>query len=108
MLVSWQALPVTPISSQAWPFAVRRAEPASGSLAADDGAILALMPGRVIAVVFELGSCVPKGDGLLVLDAMKMEQALLAPFNGNVAELKVREGAQVSEGNMLNRIEGIA
>jgi 3-methylcrotonyl-CoA carboxylase alpha subunit len=41
---------------------------------------------------------------MLVLEAMKMEQALLAPFDGVVADLKVSEGAQVPEGTLLARI----
>ena len=45
-----------------------------------------------------------KGRKLLVLEAMKMEQALLAPFDGLVAELKAVVGAQVSEGALLARI----
>jgi biotin carboxyl carrier protein len=40
-----------------------------------------------------------------VLEAMKMEQALIAPFDGIVAELKAVAGAQVSEGVVLVRIE---
>ena len=40
------------------------------------------MPGRVIAVDVAQGQAVAKGQRLLVLEAMKMEQALLAPFDG--------------------------
>ena len=91
---------------EAWPFSQRRADHAAGGAAAGDGAILAPMPGRVIAVVVEQGATVSKGQRLVVLEAMKMEQAMLAPFDGTVAELKVVEGAQVSEGALLVRIEG--
>jgi 3-methylcrotonyl-CoA carboxylase alpha subunit len=48
---------------------------------------------------------VTKGQKLLVLEAMKMEQAMLAPFDGIVAELKASVGGQVSEGAMLARVE---
>jgi 3-methylcrotonyl-CoA carboxylase alpha subunit len=41
----------------------------------------------------------------VVLEAMKMEMALVAPFDGTVAELRAREGAQVAEGVLLVRIE---
>ncbi len=75
---------------------------------ASDGAILAPMPGRVIAVAVTEGETVAKGQRLVVIEAMKMEQALLAPFDGTVAELKASEGAQVSEGTVLVRIEAKA
>ena len=96
------------LDGEAWPFGRRRADHAAGGAAAGDGAILAPMPGRVIAVAIEQGATVSKGQRLIVLEAMKMEQAMLAPFDGIVAELKVVEGAQVSEGTLLVRIEGVA
>ncbi len=92
------------LDGEAWPFGPRRADHIAGA-GEGDGAILAPMPGRVIAVLVEAGQAVTKGQRMLVLEAMKMEQALLAPFDGIVAELKVTEGAQVSEGTMLVRID---
>ncbi|TCQ09530.1 biotin carboxylase N-terminal domain-containing protein [Sphingomonas sp. PP-CC-3A-396] len=92
------------LDGEAWPFGPRRADHIAGA-GEGDGAILAPMPGRVIAVLVEDGQAVTKGQRMLVLEAMKMEQALLAPFDGVVAELKVTEGAQVSESTMLARID---
>jgi 3-methylcrotonyl-CoA carboxylase alpha subunit len=92
------------LDGEAWPFGPRRADHIAGA-GEGDGAILAPMPGRVIAVLVEAGQAVAKGQRMLVLEAMKMEQALLAPFDGVVAALKVSEGAQVAEGTMLARIE---
>jgi len=88
---------------EAWPFGARRADHLGGA-SEGDGALLAPMPGRVIAVLVAQGQRVARGERLLVLEAMKMEQALLAPFDGVVAELKVVEGAQVTEGMLLARI----
>jgi 3-methylcrotonyl-CoA carboxylase alpha subunit len=48
---------------------------------------------------------VEKGAPLVTLEAMKMEHALKAPFDGRVAELKVAAGDQVSEGALLVRLE---
>jgi 3-methylcrotonyl-CoA carboxylase alpha subunit len=48
---------------------------------------------------------VTKGQKLVTLEAMKMEHSLTAPFDGIVAELNATEGAQVSEGALLARIE---
>jgi 3-methylcrotonyl-CoA carboxylase alpha subunit len=70
-----------------------------------DGAIGAPMPGRIVSVEVAEGASVSKGQKLIVLEAMKMEQALLAPFDGVVAELRAKQGAQVTEGTILARIE---
>jgi len=76
---------------------------ASGS--ASDGAILSPMPGKVISVDVAAGQAVTKGQKLLVLEAMKMEHALTAPFDGVVAELNADAGAQVQVETLLVRIE---
>ena len=89
---------------EAWPFAAPTAGHASGAAVAD-GTIVAPMPGKVIAVDVAAGDTVTKGQRLLVLEAMKMEQALLAPFDGKVAGLTATAGAQVAEGTLLVRIE---
>jgi len=75
---------------------------------AADGAILAPMPGRVIAVEVASGDRVTKGQKLVTLEAMKMEHGLVAPFDGTVAELVATAGAQVTEGTTLARIEAEA
>ena len=72
---------------------------------ASDGAILAPMPGKVIAVEVTAGDTVTKGQKLLVLEAMKMEHALTAPFDGRVAELTVAVGSQVQVEALLVRVE---
>jgi 3-methylcrotonyl-CoA carboxylase alpha subunit len=51
------------------------------------------------------GQSVTKGQKLLVLEAMKMEQALTAPFDGVVAMLSAVNGSQVAESVMLAKIE---
>jgi 3-methylcrotonyl-CoA carboxylase alpha subunit len=53
------------------------------------------------------GDAVTKGQRVVVIEAMKMEQALIAPFDGIVAELGPAAGAQVSEGTLLARIEPV-
>ncbi|WP_284052649.1 acetyl/propionyl/methylcrotonyl-CoA carboxylase subunit alpha [Stakelama marina] len=78
---------------------------ARGGAAAADGAILAPMPGKVIAVAVENGATVTKGQTLLTLEAMKMEHSLTAPFDGTVGELSVATGEQVTEGTVLAVVE---
>jgi 3-methylcrotonyl-CoA carboxylase alpha subunit len=78
---------------------------AAGAAAHGDGEIHAPMPGKVIAVDVAAGEAVTKGQRLLVLEAMKMEHALTAPFDGTVAELSVSEGQQVQVEALLARVE---
>ncbi|MFM2301429.1 MAG: hypothetical protein RLZZ84_1165, partial [Pseudomonadota bacterium] len=85
-------------------FAAQPPRPRAGA-AAGDGAILAPMPGKVIAVDVAAGDSVTKGQRLAVLEAMKMEHALTAPFDGTVAELAATPGAQVQVETLLIRIE---
>jgi 3-methylcrotonyl-CoA carboxylase alpha subunit len=87
-----------------WLFHRPRAKRAEDVNGATDGAILAPMPGHVVAVEVETGTTVRKGQRLFVLEAMKMEQSLFAPFDGVVTDLRVRAGARVSEGTMLGRV----
>jgi 3-methylcrotonyl-CoA carboxylase alpha subunit len=89
---------------QTWMFARWRAAAVAAGGAAD-GAILAPMPGRIIAVEVGAGDTVAKGQKLLTLEAMKMEHSLVAPFDGTVADLAATEGAQVTEGTILVRID---
>ena len=95
------------LDGEAWPVEAPRADHAGGGGGVSDGALLAPMPGKVIAVEVAQGDSVTKGQKLLVLEAMKMEQAMLAPFDGIVAELKASVGAQVSEGTVLVRVEKV-
>jgi len=69
------------------------------------GALLAPMPGKIVAVQAKAGAKVAKGAPLLVMEAMKMEHAMTAPFDGVVAELPVKAGQQVTEGTLLARVE---
>ncbi|MEV4935484.1 acetyl/propionyl/methylcrotonyl-CoA carboxylase subunit alpha [Sphingobium sp. LSP13-1-1.1] len=87
-----------------WRFMPSRTEGVIGG-AASDGAILAPMPGRIIAVAVAKGERVAKGQKLVTLEAMKMEHSLVAPFDGVVAELAASEGGQVSEGTLLVLVE---
>ncbi len=75
-----------------------------GGGAAADGGVRAPMPGKVTQISVATGDAVTKGQPLLTLEAMKMEHALTAPFDGTVAELAAELGAQVSEGALLVRL----
>jgi pyruvate carboxylase subunit B len=67
--------------------------------------ILAIMPGRVVRIHFAPGDEVRRGQGLLILEAMKMENEIVAPRDGVVAELLVIAGQAVDNGDELVRLE---
>ena len=67
--------------------------------------IVAPMPGKVIAVDVAEGDTVTAGQRLLVLEAMKMEHALTAPFDGTVTQLSVNAGSQVQVEALLAVVE---
>ncbi len=78
------------------------------SAAAGDGSITAPMPGRILSLDVEEGQQVEAGDRLCVLEAMKMENRLSAPFAGIVSEIAIAKDDQVSEGAVLMKIEAKA
>ena len=89
---------------QDWIFRTRPPRNATGNVDST-GTLIAPMPGKVIAVDVTHGATVTKGQRILTLEAMKMEHALVAPFDGTVAELTVEAGAQVQVDALLARIE---
>jgi 3-methylcrotonyl-CoA carboxylase alpha subunit len=86
-------------------FQFDRSTRGSGTASAADGAILAPMPGKVIAVDVSEGDAVSAGQRLMVLEAMKMEHALTAPFDGTVTGLEASEGGQVQVEAVLCVVE---
>ncbi len=75
-----------------------------GFAAADASAersVRAPMPGLVVRVLAEVGQAVEAGQGLVVLEAMKMENELKAPSAGTVAAVHAEAGAAVGKGALL-------
>ncbi len=69
------------------------------------GLIAAPMHGKVLAILVRPGASVSKGQRLAVIEAMKMEHALIAPFDGTVGEISATAGGQVAEGAKVMTIE---
>jgi biotin carboxyl carrier protein len=75
--------------------------------AAGDGAheVRAAMPGKVVAVLVDVGAKVERGQGLLVIEAMKMENEIQAPRAGELTEVRVKPGQAVEAGELLARVD---
>ncbi len=63
------------------------------------------MPGMVVKIEVSVGDSVGKGDKIIIIEAMKMENALGAPASGVVRAIKVKEGQAVSKDDVLIEIE---
>lgn len=63
--------------------------------------VTAMMPGRVVRILVAEGQEVKKGDGLVILEAMKMENEIRAPRDGHVAKVSVTAGVTVERGAEL-------
>jgi len=62
------------------------------------GVIKALMPGRIVRILVNAGDVVRKGQGVMILEAMKMENEIHAPADGTVDEIFVTAGQTVEAG----------
>jgi acetyl/propionyl-CoA carboxylase alpha subunit len=71
----------------------------------DKGGLEATMPGKVIAVKASAGQSVKKGDEVVVVEAMKMENALRAPRDGTIKTVSVKVGDMVGPGEVLVELE---
>lgn len=76
-----------------------------GEVTAGKRVVTAPMPGRVVKLLVRPGDAVRSGDGIIVVEAMKMENELKAPAAGTVKEVRVEEGKAVSGGDVLVVIE---
>lgn len=86
-------------------FTVEPAEARGHGAATSDGAVRAPIPGAIVEVTATVGQAVEPGDRLAVLEAMKTQQILVAPFAGTVTMVGVERGSQVSEGDVIVRVD---
>ena len=84
---------------------LRQGLAAQGSLAQGGSEVRSVMPGKVVAVLVEEGDRVRAGQGLVVVEAMKMENEIAAPRDGRVARMKVTTGEAVEAGALLVNLE---
>ena len=85
----------------------KRLRAAQSAGAQTDGAaqVVAPMPGKVVRVLVEQGQVVEAGQGLVVVEAMKMQNEMKSPRAGKVVELQATAGATVNAGDVLAVIE---
>ena len=84
------------------PKAAPQVKPASNQAASVSGTpVKSPMPGTILKVKASLNSSVKKGDVLVVLEAMKMENDIVAPCDGTVKSLNIAQGQSVNTGDVL-------
>ena len=91
-----------PKAAPAAPKAVPKAAPKAAPAGAQGSVkIQAPMSGKILAVKANAGQAVKKGEVVLVLEAMKMENEIVAPQDGTIAGVNVAVGGQVEAGDVL-------
>ena len=91
------SIPAAPAAQAApAPTAAPAASSAAGSIT-----VTSPMPGKILAVKASVGQAVKKGEVVLILEAMKMENEVVAPEDGTIASIDVAVGAAVEAGDTL-------
>ncbi|MGN0479949.1 MAG: biotin/lipoyl-containing protein [Lachnospiraceae bacterium] len=93
------AVAAAPVAKK--PVAAPAAKPAASTGAQGAVKVNAPMPGKILKIVANAGAAVKKGDVILVLEAMKMENEIVAPQDGTVASVNVSVGDSVEAGSVL-------
>ena len=83
--------------------APKAAAPKAAPKAAGQGSVKvnSPMPGKILSVKTSVGQAVKKGEVLMILEAMKMENEIVAPQDGTVASINVNKGDTVNSGDVL-------
>ncbi len=90
-----------PVAAPA-PAAAPAATPAPAAAPAAGGETVASpMPGTILSVNVTAGATVKKGDVLMILEAMKMENEIMCPVDGTIASVNVTKGSTVETGTVL-------
>lgn len=76
-------------------------QPAPGTLPADGEPIHSPMPGTILRLLVNVGDTVQENQSLMILEAMKMENEIVAPKAGTVVAIAVNAGDMVNPGELL-------
>ena len=74
---------------------------AAAPVAAGATTVSAHMPGKVLSINVKAGDAVKSGDVLLILEAMKMQNEIMAPADGTVSDVRVSAGQTVATGDVM-------
>lgn len=100
--VSRPAQTAAPAPRAAAPAAAPKAAPKAAPVAVGDGEVVASpMPGTILDIKVKVGDTVANGAVLVILEAMKMENEIMAPVAGTVQLISVTKGASVNSGDVL-------
>lgn len=80
-------------------------KPITRPVSADDGTVLAPIPGSILQVHVKVGEKIKVGQALFKMEAMKMENEINARLDGTVMEIKINAGDTVNQGDVLMLIE---
>lgn len=83
----------------------KKRKAASKAAAQEAGAVTAIMPGLIIKVLKKVGDHVEKGDIILILEAMKMQNEIQAPAAGTIRQIHVKPGETVEMRQVLAIVE---
>lgn len=92
--------PVSP-KAEAAPAPATAAPVAAAKVPAGAQSINAPMPGTILSVNVKAGQAVKRGDVLLILEAMKMENEIMVPCDGTVGTVNVNKGQSVKTGELM-------
>ncbi|MEE0839905.1 MAG: biotin/lipoyl-containing protein [Acutalibacteraceae bacterium] len=93
-------VPVAPAAAPA-PAPVEAAPAAAPAAAAEGEQVNSPMPGNILAVNVNVGDTVKAGQVLMILEAMKMENEIMAGVDGKIVSLNVQKGSTVETGALL-------
>ncbi len=66
--------------------------------------IISFIPGTILKLYVSEGQCVKKGDNLLILEAMKMQNLIKSPLEGIIKTINLKEGEKVPKGKLMIEI----
>ncbi|MDR1644532.1 MAG: acetyl-CoA carboxylase biotin carboxyl carrier protein subunit [Tannerellaceae bacterium] len=70
-----------------------------------DGEVVSALPGTIVRIAVSKGQPVEEGEQLMILEAMKMQNRILAPVSGTVSEIYVKEGDKISKNHPVLQID---
>jgi biotin carboxyl carrier protein len=107
--INWEKLAIIPknssLVSNSEIYKVYRGYKPSGLTQVTAGSLVTQMPGKVVKIFFKDGDKVTKGQTVLILEAMKMENEIKAGIDGTLKNLSIKEGQALESGYLMGEIE---